>query len=317
MICCCWLMIVLMIILDCSPNAVFLEVMVKCLVRLNIQPFDVIFWRRRQSWRDIIFKKHTVCMAATFAGYLWHRGVIPGGQKIEVRQTNGNSVSIWAEQSLDWLSETLVDFARIFFFLVRQMSERQTYIEIMVNFSSLKFDLCSTHGECWWELKWECPGFDEQTYFDVLADLEVHFRVEEPIVAFLQFNPGKCSIAFWGKDTAHPCISYLAMRYMLCRSILDNSMCNYRLFGFFHYHHPSFGMDLRFTKTLQNDALTTQWVEWGDEISLAAAQGYSGSFGECNQSMWYNFTALTTTSLARCLFSLKTWICFTCFLYPQ
>ena len=100
---------------------------------------------------------------------------------------------------------------------------------------------------------------------------------------------------------------------MLCRIILDNSMCNYRLFGFFHYHHRSFGMDLRFTKTLQNDALTTQWVEWRDEISLAAAQGYSGSFGECNQSMWYNFTALTMTSLARFLFSLETWICFTCF----
>ena len=69
----------------------------------------------------------------------------------------------------------------------------------MVNFSSLKFDVCSTHGECWWVLKWECPGFDEQTYFDMLADLEVHFRVEQPIVAFLQFIPGKCSIAFWGK----------------------------------------------------------------------------------------------------------------------
>jgi len=58
-------------------------------------------------------------MAATFAGYLWHRGVIPGVSKIEVKQTNGNSVSIWAEQSLDSLSETLVDFASIFFFLVR------------------------------------------------------------------------------------------------------------------------------------------------------------------------------------------------------
>lgn len=213
MICCCWLMIVLMIILDCSPNAVFLEVMVKCLVRLNIQPFDVIFWRRRQSWRDIIFKKHMYC--CKFCRIPLAPWCHPRGQYIEVKQTNGNSVSIWAEQSLDWLSGTLVGFARIFFFLVRQMSERQTYIEIMVNFSSLKFDFCSTHGECWWELKWERPGFDEQTYFDMLADLAVHFRVEEPIVAFLQFNPGKCSIAFWGKRIRH-IRAYLVLRWDIC-----------------------------------------------------------------------------------------------------
>ena len=37
-----------------------------------------------------------------------------GVSKIEVKQTNGNSISIWAEQSLDSLSETLVDFASIF-----------------------------------------------------------------------------------------------------------------------------------------------------------------------------------------------------------
>lgn len=82
------------------------------------------------------------------------------------------------------------------------MSERQTYIGIVVNFNLLKLDLCSTHGrmvnvdESWSE---NFRDFDEQTYFDILADLEAHFRVEEPIVAFLQFNPGKCSIAFGGK----------------------------------------------------------------------------------------------------------------------